>query len=290
LRNDFSHKPDLTVLYNQAIDFTKSHYENFPVVSVFVPKGLKKYVAVVYQFARQADDIADEGNFSDEEKILKLDNYNNALIKSANSKFENDFWILFKDTLTKKNLSIKNFENLIKAFKQDLIKKRYDTYEDLLGYCTNSANPVGRIILELYNIKNEEAIKHSDEICTALQLTNFYQDVSVDYKKGRIYIPLKDLTKFVVSENDIRNKNHSQNFIDLMKFEIERTRELYNKGRKILPFLPLRLKIQILATIKGGESILTKIEKLNFDVINQNPKLKKIDFIKIFFESVIIRK
>ncbi len=288
--NGFSHKPDLTALYNQALDFTKSHYENFPVVSLFVPTELKKYIAVVYQFARQADDIADEGNFSDEERIRKLDQYNNALLKSANNEFENDFWFLFNDTKEKKNLSIENFKNLLKAFRQDLIKKRYESYEELLCYCINSANPVGRIILELYNIRNAEAIKHSDEICTALQLTNFYQDVSVDYKKGRIYIPQDDMIKFSISEIDIQNKNHSQNFIDLMKFEISRTRNLFNEGRKILQFLPIRLKIQILATINGGEAILDKIKKLNFDVTNQNPKLKKIDFIKIFFEAAIMRK
>ena len=287
LHNGSSYKPDLNSLYNQALDFTKSHYENFPVVSFFTPKELRKYIAVVYQFARQADDIADEGNYSDEQRITKLDNYNNALNNSANNLFENDFWFLFNDTKVKKNLSVENFRNLLRAFRQDITKKRYENYEELQRYCENSANPVGRIILEIYNIRNKDAIKHSDEICTALQLTNFYQDVSIDYQKGRIYIPQNDMKNFLVSEKDIQSKEHSKNFIELMKFEIKRTKELFNEGRKILDYLPFRLKIQIQATIYGGEAILNKIEKLNFDVTNQNPKLNKNDFVKIFFKAVL---
>jgi squalene synthase HpnC len=290
LNNEFSHLNDITHLYNQAIDFTKSHYENFPVISFFVPKDLRKYVAVVYQFARQADDIADEGNFTNEERLSKLNAYHDELIKSTKGEFLNSFWFLLNDTITSKNLSIKNFENLLIAFKQDLVKKKYENFEELLGYCKNSANPVGRIILELYNIKDEEAKIFSDKICTALQLTNFYQDVKIDYQKGRIYIPQEDMQKFSVTENEIKNKIHNQNFIDLMKFEIYRTKNLFIEGRKLLSFLPFKLKVEISATIKGGEAILTKIEKLNFDVTNQNPKLNKKDFLKIFFVTLFLRK
>ncbi len=281
---------DLTILYNQAIDFTNSHYENFPVLSFFVPKNLRKYIAVVYQFARQADDIVDEGPYSIEEKLIQLENYENELINSHNQKYQNDFWKVFHRTVIAKNLSKENFINLIKAFKQDLIKFRYNNFDDLLNYCENSADPVGRIILEIYNIRNNEAKNYSDLICTALQLTNFYQDVSIDFQKGRIYIPQNEMNDFSIDDNDIKNSINKIKFAELMEFQVNRTKKMFLEGRKILNFLPFRLRLQILVTIKGGEEILNKIKKLNYDVINQRPKLNKIDFIKIFLSTIIFGK
>ncbi|MBK7103865.1 MAG: squalene synthase HpnC [Ignavibacteriae bacterium] len=284
-------KSELTLLYNQAIDFTNSHYENFPVLSFFVPKKLRKYVAVVYQFARQADDISDEGNHSNQKKLIELEKYENELIQSFNQNYKNDFWKVFYHTIISKNLTKENFINLIKAFKQDLIKFRYNDFDDLLNYCKNSADPVGRIILEIYEIRNKEAKKYSDLICTALQLTNFYQDVSIDFKKGRIYIPQNEMKKFSVGENDFQNTSSNNiQFVELMKFQIERTKKMFLEGRKLLDFLPFRLRMQILVTIKSGEAILYKLENINYDVLNQRPKLSKIDFIKIFSSAIIFGK
>ncbi|MFZ1289449.1 MAG: squalene synthase HpnC [Melioribacteraceae bacterium] len=281
---------DLTILFNQAIDFTNSHYENFPVLSFFVPKNLRKYTAVVYQFARQADDISDEGNRSSQEKLVELEKYEIELINSLNQNYQNDFWKVFHHTVIAKNLSKENFINLIKAFKQDLIKFRYSNFDDLLNYCENSADPVGRIILEIYNIRNNEAKNYSDLICTALQLTNFYQDVSIDFQKGRIYIPQNEMYDFSIDENDIKNSTNKIKFAELMEFQVNRTKKMFLEGRKILNFLPFRLRLQILVTIKGGEEILNKIKKLNYDVINQRPKLNKIDFINIFLSTIIFGK
>ncbi|MCK5088141.1 MAG: squalene synthase HpnC [Melioribacteraceae bacterium] len=276
-------KQKINTSYKNALNFTKSHYENFPVISFFVPRELRKHVAIVYKFARQADDIADEGNISDEERLEQLESYELALSDSLNRKYRDNFWAALHNTITTKKLSVENFFNLLKAFKQDVIKKRYEDFEDVLAYCSNSANPVGRIILELYNINDEETILYSDSICTALQLTNFYQDVSVDYNKGRIYIPADELDEFNIDQEIFESKKNNANFKKLMELQISRTKILFKDGSKILPKLPANLSRQIKWTISGGEKILEKIEEINYDVLNNRPKLSKIDYIKLIF-------
>ncbi len=281
---------ELNEAYKQAIELTKSHYENFPVLSFFISKKLRKHVAVVYQFARQADDIADEGKLDDNARIKKLDEYLNNFEAALRKNFTSNFWLALQNTITEKNLDPQNFRNLITAFKQDLVIKKYESYKDLLGYCQNSANPVGRIILELNQIKSEEANKYSDNICTALQLANFYQDVSLDIKKGRVYIPQEDFGLFEINDSIITKQNVNNSFKNLMKYEIERTKQLFDEGKKLLKYLPLRLRLQIMVTIKGGESILEKIESSNYDVLTKRPKLTKSDFLILFSKAIILRK
>lgn len=277
---------DLISAYQDALLFANSHYENFPVVSIFLPKILRKHVAVVYQFARQADDIADEGNFSIEERIKKLDEYRIKLRNSLNGIYNDEFWAAFHHTVKTYNLSEDNFYNLLSAFEQDITKTRYQTFDELNDYCRRSANPVGRIILEFFDIRRQEQIEYSDAICTALQLTNFYQDVSVDILKGRIYIPVREINHFKISEEIFKGKRVNENFIRLMKFQANRALALFSKGKNLLPFLPLMLRFQIRLTILGGTEILGKLEKLNFDVLNFRPVLSKIDYVKLFFKAV----
>ena len=278
---------ELDEYYDEAIDFVKSHYENFPVISVFVKKPLRKHVAAVYQFARQADDIADEGDLSKDERIKRLNDYEFSLKKSLAGSFENNFWKILRATIEENNLTESDFFNLLSAFKQDVWKNRYNNFDDLLDYCKRSANPVGRIILNLNEITDKSAIEYSDNICSALQLANFYQDVSVDILKGRIYIPEDELEKFSINEKDIMEKRFSNQFADLMKYEVDRCKEMFLKGRNLLAYLPLRLRLQILVTIKGGEAILAKIEELNYNVIETRPTLSKLDFIKLFSTALI---
>jgi squalene synthase HpnC len=265
--------------YKEALNLAKSHYENFPVISLFVKKELRKHVAVIYQFARQADDLADEGDNSSLEKHEALTQYELKLVKAFKGKAESDFWLALANTISERKLSIDNFLNLLKAFKQDTIKSRYESFEDVLSYCKNSANPVGRLILELNEIYNVSALNHSDKICTALQLTNFYQDISVDIKKNRIYIPFKELKKYGVSENQFENNEINDKFRQLLKFQVERARSLFTEGRELLPYLHGRLKFQIRWTILGGEAILQKIESLNFNTLQYRPKLSKKDML-----------
>ncbi len=273
--------------YHEALKFTKTHYENFPVASLFIPKDLRKHIAVVYQFARQADDIADEGIENEELRIENLELYKNQLSDSLNGKYDSPFWTAFHNTILQFNLTQKNFFDLLDAFKQDITKKRYFTFNELLEYCEKSANPVGRIILELHNINDPQVLDYSDAVCTALQLTNFYQDISVDYQKDRIYLPIEEMGKFGVTENIFRLKENNINFQKLLKYQVERTHNLFEDGKNILNKLPLRLRYQIKMTILGGEKILQKISQINYNVLNERPTLTKFDIIQIIFRTLI---
>ncbi len=278
---------DLDAAYECAQEFASNHYENFPVLSITLPQEVKKHIAVVYQFARQADDLADEGDVNLELRIKNLELYEKQLTDCLSGKFIIDFWMALKNTINECNLTTQYFYDLLSAFKQDVLIKRYSSYYDLLDYCRRSANPVGRIVLEICGVRNPDALSYSDSICTALQLTNFYQDVLIDWQKGRIYIPQIEMEKFGVSEKIFEEKQNNANFKSLLKFQIERTRELFAEGRKLLPFLPSALLVQIRMTIFGGEKILDKIEGLEYDVLVQRPKLSKVDYLKIFAKGLL---
>ena len=273
--------------YYKALDFAKSHYENFPVISFLVPKEIRKDVAIIYWFARTADDFADEGNIPEKERLKNLDNFEKRLSNLLKENFEDEFDYALAQTIKSRRLSAEYFYNLLKAFKQDVVKKRYESFSEVQNYCKNSANPVGRLILELFNIRNNEAFQYSDNICTALQLTNFYQDAAIDYKKGRIYLPEDEMKNFDVTENMFRMNENSRNLKQLVKFNIDRTRKLFDKGKGLFSFLSGMLRIEIKWTVLGGEAILNKIEKNDFDVLNNRPELNKTDFIGLLLKSLV---
>ncbi|MFH1196908.1 MAG: squalene synthase HpnC [bacterium] len=269
-----------------AIAFASSHYENFPVVSLFIQKRLRKHVAVIYRFARQADDIADEGDLAPTERINLLSNYLQTFEEMLKGNFENDFWFALFSTINEFHLKHENFRNLISAFNQDIIKKRYDSYEELTDYCRRSANPIGRLILELHGIKEERILNLSDAICTGLQLTNFYQDTSIDFRNGRIYFPIDELQKFNVHENTFELSENNINFTRLMEYQVHRNFELYTKGKEIIKYLPPRLARQISWTIAGGEMILNKIINSNYDVLNKRPVISKTEFFLMMIKNI----
>ncbi len=269
----------------QAINLTKNHYENFPVASFLIPRRLRKDVAIIYWFARTADDFADEGNFLPEERLEKLNDFENRLTELLKGNYKDDFEAALNKTIKERNLTPEYFYDLLKAFKQDVIKKSYSNFEELLEYCKYSANPVGRLILELNNINSDEAFSYSDKICTALQLTNFYQDLKIDYQKGRIYLPEDEMAKFMIEKKVFELRENSLNLNELLKFNIDRTRKMFAKGRGLLKFLNGRLKYEIKWTILGGEEILRKIEKNNYNVLIESPKLNKFDFMKLLIFS-----
>jgi len=286
--NDFSADDfEQQKVYSKSVKFSREHYENFPVASVFLPKNIRKHVAVVYRFARNADDIADEGNMNEEQRTDILQIYKQQLTDALQGNYANDFWRALHNTIKTYKLTEEYFYDLLSAFEQDITKKRYETFSELLDYCSRSANPVGRIILEFFNIREHEALKYSDAICTALQLTNFYQDVSVDLKKGRIYLPAEDLERHNVGEEEFSREGTSIEFKNLMKSQVERNFELYREGVNILPLLPTRLRFQIRLTILGGQEILNKIRSADFNVLNVRPKLSKIDYIKLFLKAAL---
>ena len=273
--------------YEKALEFAISHYENFPVISFLIRKELRKDVAIIYWFARTADDFADEGNVQEKVRLENLDNFEKRLTNLLNGNFEDAYDYALAQTIKSRRLSPVYFYNLLKAFKQDVVKKRYESFSEVQNYCKNSANPIGRLILELFDIRNIEALQFSDNICTALQLTNFYQDVAIDYEKGRIYFPKDEMKNFDVTENMFQMNENSRNLKQLVKFNVDRTRQLFEQGRGLFSFLKGKLKIEIKWTVFGGEAILDKIEKNDFDVLSYRPKLNKTDFIILFFKSIV---
>lgn len=277
---------NLEIAYKKSQEFTRNHYENFPVISLFLQKDIRKHVSVIYQFARQADDIADEGNEGPNERMIKLNEYKNRFHKCLKNKYENDFWFALSNTISAKNLNPQNFLNLIDAFKSDITKNRFQDFPEILNYCSLSANPVGRIILELYNIKSPELKKYSDYICTALQLANFYQDISIDVSKNRLYLPLDEVNSFAVCLDEVLELNYSENFKKLIKYQVDRAQKYFNDGKPLLKKLPGRLKRQIKWTVMGGEKILERIRDADYRVNDFRPKLNKIDYIILGFKSI----
>ena len=200
----------------------RSHYENFPVASSFLPKEIRKYVWTIYAFARIADDYADEPGFTLAERMDNLNQWEQYLDECYNGNPTHRVFAALAETVDRFQIPIELFKNLLTAFRADITVKRYDTYEDVLAYCRNSANPIGRLVLLLLNYRSETMMQFSDSICTALQLTNFWQDVSVDLQKDRVYLPLEELEEFGYSEQDLFNQKVNNRFCDLMAFQVRR--------------------------------------------------------------------
>lgn len=271
-----------------SVSLAKTHYENFPVASFLLPKSKRSDIALIYWFARTADDFADEGQFSASERISALNSIEKYFLDSLNGIYVNNEFKGLSDVVVRNNLNPVDFINLISAFRQDVTKKRYENFDEILDYCKRSANPVGRIVLDIFNIRNADAYNYSDKICTALQLTNFYQDIEIDYNKGRIYFPLDEMKHFNVDENMFEMKENNPNFSALLKYSIDRTRVLFSEGKNLFPFLKGRLKTEIKWTVAGGEKILSKIEKNNYQIFGNRPKLNKTDIITILLKSIFL--
>ena len=274
--------------YLKAEEFAKSHYENFPVVSLFIKKEMRKHVAIIYWFARTADDIADEGNFTAEERLLKISNFNERLAHILAGNYADEYEYALYLTINEKKLTPVYFFNLLKAFKQEIFQQKWNTFNDILDYCTNSANPVGRLILELYNVRDDKAFYYSDKICTALQLTNFYQDVSIDILKNRIYFPIDEIEKFGVKLKSFELNENNDNLRQLVKFNVERAESFFREGENLLNYLSGRLQYEIKWTILGGRAILKKIIKSDYNVINIRPSLSKFDYFFLFLKSLML--
>ena len=272
--------------YIDALEFTKSHYENFPVVSFLIPKKIRKDVAIIYWFARTADDIADEGFHTPVERLNRLNEFEGRFTELMNGNFANPFELALYNTIETNNLTTQHFFNLLKAFRQDITKNRFGDFNEVLAYCNYSANPVGRLILELNDIRDNAAFDYSDKICTALQLTNFWQDIAADFAKGRIYLPQDEMAEFKVVEKVFELRENNLNLKALLKHNVDRTRKLFIEGKNLTDYLTGRLKYEIKWTILGGTEILNKIEANNYNVFQKRMFLIKRDFLKLFLRSI----
>lgn len=264
----------------------RKHYENFPVASRFVPKELRKYVWAIYAFARTADDFADEPGYTLAERVDNLNRWEEQLLEAYNGNPSHRVFAALAETVERFQIPIELFQNLLTAFRSDISTNRYETFDDVLAYCHNSANPIGRLMLILFNYRSERLMQLSDSLCTALQLTNFWQDVSVDMKKDRIYIPQKDMEEFQYSETDLLKSTFDDRFRNLLAFEMRRTMELFFAGRPLLSMVEKPLSLELALTWHGGTQILEKIQKQNFNVFAKRPTLSFTDKAGLLFRSI----
>ena len=263
------------------------HYENFPVASWLLPARLRPPVEAIYAFARGADDVADEGTATDAERLAGLARYGEALDAIDRNEAPNDpsFARLAK-MVREHGLPTNLLRDLIDAFAQDVHCKRYADFTALKDYCRRSANPVGRLLLHLFAMSDEASLRESDAICTSLQLINFWQDVALDWQKGRIYIPLEDLERFEVSEEDIERGHASESWTRLMAFECGRARAMLESGAPLGRRLPGRMGLEIRATVAGGARILDRIDAARGDVFRHRPVLRTPDWIRILVRAL----
>ena len=262
------------------------HYENFPVASILMPRRLRRPVAAIYHFARAADDIADEGDLGDAERLRQLDEFRAELDRiDQGEKPRSALLFALSHQIIAYDLPLQPFHDLLDAFSQDVVKKRYADFDDLHDYCRRSANPIGNLLLHLYDEATPVNLAYSDAICTALQLINFWQDVTKDRAIGRVYLPQDDLARFGVSEAQIGAGRADDNWRALMRFEVQRARAMMLEGRPLGIILTGRIGLEMRMIIQGGLRILDKIEAADYDVFNRRPVLRPFDWFIMLAKS-----
>ncbi len=258
------------------------HYENFPVASFLLPKRLHPPVQAIYAFARTADDIADEGDALPAQRLAELDAYDAALRRlTGETVAQPALFQALQQAIRDFKLPLQPFHDLLSAFKQDVVTTRYADFASLLDYCARSANPVGTLMLHLYEAPASDNLRQSDAICSALQLINFWQDVGVDWNKGRVYLPQEDLARFGVSEQGIAEGRVDAAWQDLMRFEVDRARTLMLSGAPLALRLPGRIGWELRLVVQGGLRILMRLDTVGYDVFRRRPILGKRDWIAI---------
>lgn len=276
----------LPAAYAACARLARTHYENFTVVSWFLPRGLKKHFHALYAYCRTVDDLGDEAPGGAAARLRGLDAFEGALRRALQggtpaspAADEPPFWrplfAALGETARRFEIPPDPFLKLIAANRMDQRLARHPTWKDLLHYCDHSANPVGHLVLHLFGHRDRERQRLADCTCTALQLTNFWQDIRVDWAKGRVYLPQEDLARFGVSEAQIAEGRVDANFRRLMAYEIEQTRSLFEEGLRLVPMVDGRLRRDLRLFSLGGMAILAAIEKAGCDVFRKRPTLSR---------------
>ncbi|MGC9291227.1 MAG: squalene synthase HpnC [Acidobacteriaceae bacterium] len=251
-----------------------SHYENFHVATWFLPQRLRPHFHSIYAYCRIADDLGDEVGDT-QQSLALLDFWNAELDACYRGEVRHPVFVALAETIRVCNIPKTPFADLLKAFRQDQTVQRYQTMQDVLGYCQNSANPVGHLVLYASGHRGAELFALSDFICTALQLANFWQDVSVDFQKDRIYLPLEDMQRFGVTEEQIRTRRCTPEFRTLMQYEVAYAHDLFRKGAPLVQQLDPELAVDIGLFVRGGQEILRAIERQDFDVLRARPVISR---------------
>lgn len=262
------------------------HYENFPVASLLLPRRLRRPIELIYAFARQADDFADEGNCPAKERLAQLNTFRMELDKIAGG--EQAGSELFRDitaVIREYKLPLALFYDLLDAFSQDVVKTRYANFGEVMDYCRRSANPIGRLLLHLYKETDARSMAYSDAICSSLQLINFLQDVAVDFAKDRIYLPQDEMARFGIDESRISRGDASGPWQPFMQFQIERTRKLLQAGAPLGKTLRGRIGLEMRMIIMGGEVILRKLHKHHGNMFQHRPVLRTSDWVYMLYRA-----
>lgn len=275
----------------QSLALANSHYENFPVASILLPKHLREPIALIYSFARQADDFADEGKLTIDARLALLDGFREELnLLSAYIKPQSAFFVALGAMIKQRQLPFEPFYDLLDAFSQDVVKTRYANFAEVMAYCARSANPIGKLLLQLYGKATPENINYSDHICSALQIINFLQDVAIDFEKNdgkqRIYMCQDELAAFGISEQQIRDGIADANWQRFMQFNWQRAANMLHAGKPLGTILPGRIGLEMRMIIAGGERIIHKIRRVKGDVFHHRPTLNTWDWIIIGIKAL----
>jgi squalene synthase HpnC len=266
--------PTLAEAREYCARLARTHYENFSVATWFLPRHLRQHFFNVYAYCRISDDLGDE--VGDTAASLELlEQWQSELEACYQGGPKHPVFVALAETVRQFDIPKHEFSDLLVAFRQDQTVTRFETFSDVLGYCHYSANPVGHLVLYLCGYRDPERQQLSDYTCTALQLANFWQDVSVDYAKGRIYLPLEDLRRFRVTESDIAENRNTPAFGEMMKFEVERARDWFRQGLPLVGKVDRELAIDLDLFSRGGLEILRAIEKQDFAVLGKRPAISK---------------
>ena len=272
----------------QSLRLANSHYENFPVASILLPRHLREPIGMIYSFARQADDFADEGELTIEERLTLLNSFREELdLLRAYIKPQTAFFSALGAMIKARKLPLEPFYHLLDAFSQDVIKTRYSNYSEVLDYCERSANPIGRLLLHLYQKASPQNVTYADNICSALQIINFLQDIAIDFKKNngkqRIYMCQDELAHFGIEESQIRayvnGEVINEQWQKFMHFNLARVSALLKSGKPLGRILPGRIGFEMRMIIAGGERIIHKINRVNGDIFQQRPVLNTWDWL-----------
>lgn len=270
--------------YRYCARLARSHYENFPITSLLIPGEMRKHIFTIYAFCRWVDDLGDEAA-GDRPELLQW--WEEELDLCYSGKPDHIVMVALAQTIERFDIPKQPFQKLIEANRIDQRVNRYQTYEELLDYCDHSANPVGHLFLCLFGYQDLQRQQLSDYTCTALQLTNFWQDIAIDLQKNRIYIPQEDLDRFGYTERELRLGVVNENFRRLMQFELARTRELFREGLGLIELLDGRLRVDVALFSRGGMAILNKIERANYDVFRRRPRLSGLQKLGLFLRMAV---
>ena len=271
-------------------NMARSHYENFPVASMVIPRERRPYVAAIYAFARTADDFADEGDLPPHERLRRLEEWGEQLRRCYEGETTGPIFVALGETASRTGLPREPLDALLQAFRMDVTTRRFIRFEDVLYYCRHSANPIGYLVLHLFGEVSGRTVPLSDAICTGLQLTNFWQDLSVDWRKGRLYVPLEDLDRFGYTESELAQGIVDERFRRMLAFEVERAREYLLNGIPLLDLVSsARLRFELSLTIRGGLAILEAVRAIGYDVIHRRPSLSTMHKAGILLRTLLRR-